>query len=89
MQLLPKRRPADFLFLFLFFLGLLRACELLDDEHLVQLLKAIKHLSMNVTLLDALQNANAIDILVRILLEHGSGPHSIVRDVLVNSASLA
>ncbi|KDN41719.1 hypothetical protein RSAG8_07250, partial [Rhizoctonia solani AG-8 WAC10335] len=55
---------------------LLRACELLGPEHLVVILKAVKHLSMNPTLLDALQNANAIEILVRILDEHGTGPHS-------------
>jgi hypothetical protein len=44
----------------------------------VQLLKAIKHLSMNPTLLDVLQNANAIDILVRVLDEQTSGSHSTV-----------
>ncbi|KAF8505364.1 hypothetical protein BU17DRAFT_101047 [Hysterangium stoloniferum] len=55
---------------------LLRACELLEPEHLVILLKAIKHLSMNATLLEVLQNANALEILVRILDEQGSGPHS-------------
>ncbi|KAJ1303227.1 hypothetical protein OPQ81_011425 [Rhizoctonia solani] len=55
---------------------LLRACELLGPEHLVVILKAVKHLSMNPTLLDALQNANAIEILVRILDEHSTGPHS-------------
>jgi hypothetical protein len=60
-------------------LGLLRACELLEPEHLVVILKAVKHLSMNPTLLDALQNANAIEILVRILDEHSTGPHSAVR----------
>lgn len=55
---------------------LLRACELLEPDHLVVILKAVKHLSMNPTLLDALQNANAIEILVRILDEHSAGPHS-------------
>ncbi|QRW20101.1 STE/STE11 kinase [Rhizoctonia solani] len=55
---------------------LLRACELLEPEHLAVILKAVKHLSMNPTLLDALQNANAIEILVRILDEHSTGPHS-------------
>ncbi|KAH7337093.1 hypothetical protein B0J17DRAFT_718990 [Rhizoctonia solani] len=55
---------------------LLRACELLGPDHLVVILKAVKHLSMNPTLLDALQNANAIEILVRILDEHSTGPHS-------------
>ncbi|KAF8333555.1 uncharacterized protein EI90DRAFT_3145216 [Cantharellus anzutake] len=46
---------------------LLRACELLDPEYIVTMLKAIKHLSMNSTLLDVLQNSNAIEILVQIL----------------------
>ncbi|KAG5646503.1 hypothetical protein DXG03_003268 [Asterophora parasitica] len=55
---------------------LLRACELLEPECLVQLLKAVKHLSMNATLLDVLQNANSIEILIRILDEQSSGPHS-------------
>ncbi|THH07587.1 hypothetical protein EW146_g9269 [Bondarzewia mesenterica] len=55
---------------------LLRACELLEPECLVQMLKAIKHLSMNATLLEVLQNANAIEILTRILDEQSSGPHS-------------
>lgn len=55
---------------------LLRACELLEPECLVLMLKAVKHLSMNSTLLDVLQNANAIEILVRILDEQSSGPHS-------------
>ncbi|KDQ62037.1 hypothetical protein JAAARDRAFT_189411 [Jaapia argillacea MUCL 33604] len=54
----------------------LRACELLQDEYLAQMLKAVKHLSMNATLLDVLQNANAIEILCRILDEQDSGPHS-------------
>ncbi|KAI0292680.1 hypothetical protein B0F90DRAFT_1920254 [Multifurca ochricompacta] len=55
---------------------LLRACELLEPEYLVHMLKAIKHLSMNATLLEVLQNANAIEILTRILDEQSSGPHS-------------
>lgn len=42
------------------------------------MLKAVKHLSMNSTLLDVLQNANAIEILVRILDEQSTGPHSAV-----------
>ncbi|KZT28795.1 hypothetical protein NEOLEDRAFT_1129017 [Neolentinus lepideus HHB14362 ss-1] len=54
----------------------LRACELLDGDYLVQMLKAVKHLSMNATLLDVLQNANAIEILCRILDEQSSGPRS-------------
>ncbi|KAF7318499.1 Protein kinase domain-containing protein [Mycena chlorophos] len=43
--------------------GLLRSCELLEPDCLVQMLKAVKHLSMNATLLEGLQNANAIEIL--------------------------
>jgi hypothetical protein len=59
--------------------GLLRACELLEPECLVQMLKALKHLSMNATLLEVLQNANAIEILTRILEDQSSGLHSTVR----------
>ncbi|KAG5719270.1 Cytokinesis protein sepH [Termitomyces sp. T112] len=55
---------------------LLRACELLEPECLVLMLKAVKHLSMNAPLLEVLQNANAIEILIRILDEQSSGPHS-------------
>ncbi|KAI0035206.1 hypothetical protein K488DRAFT_76773 [Vararia minispora EC-137] len=55
---------------------LLRACELLEPEYLVHMLKAVKHLSMNAMLLEVLQNANAIEILARILDEQSSGPHS-------------
>ncbi|GJE91912.1 Pkinase domain-containing protein [Phanerochaete sordida] len=55
---------------------LLRACELLEPEYLVNMLKAVKHLSMSATLLEVLQNANAIDILVKILDEQSSGPYS-------------
>jgi hypothetical protein len=61
------------------FAGLLRSCELLEPECLVQMLKAVKHLSMNATLLEVLQNANAIEILIRILDEQSSGAHSTVR----------
>jgi hypothetical protein len=43
------------------------------------MVKAIKHLSMNATLLEVLQNANAIEILTRILGEQSSGLHSTVR----------
>ncbi|KAJ4496933.1 hypothetical protein C8R41DRAFT_824034 [Lentinula lateritia] len=55
---------------------LLRACELLEPECLVLMIKAVKHLSMNISLLDVLQNANAIEILVRILEEQTSGPYN-------------
>ena len=58
--------------------GLLRACELLEPQYLVNMLKAVKHLSMNATLLEVLQNANAIEILVKILEEQSSGPYSTV-----------
>ncbi|KAH9922944.1 uncharacterized protein B0H18DRAFT_1085777 [Fomitopsis serialis] len=54
---------------------LLRACELLQPEYLVQMLKAVKHLSMNANLLEVLQNANAMEILVKILDERSSGPY--------------
>jgi hypothetical protein len=42
------------------------------------MLKAVKHLSMNATLLEVLQNANVLEILIRILDEQSSGPHSTV-----------
>lgn len=59
--------------------GLLRACELLEPQYLVHMLKAVKHLSMNATLLEVLQNANAIEILVKILDEQdNTGPYSTV-----------
>ena len=45
------------------------------------MLKAVKHLSMNSNLLDVLQNANAIEILVRILDEQSSGPYGAVREI--------
>jgi uncharacterized hydantoinase/oxoprolinase family protein len=47
------------------------------------MLKAVKHLSMNATLLDVLQNANALEILIRLLDELSAGPHCAVRDFLV------
>lgn len=59
----------------------MRACELLEPDYLVHMLKAVKHLSMNASMLEVLQNANAIEILVRILDEHSTGPHSTVRYV--------
>lgn len=66
-----------------FYPGLLRACELLEPECLVQMLKAVKHLSMNATLLEVLQNANALEILIRILEEQSTGPHSTVSSVFL------
>jgi hypothetical protein len=47
-------------------------------EYLVQMLKAVKHLSMNPNLLEVLQNANAIEILIKLLDEEMTGPHSTV-----------
>ena len=46
------------------------------------MLKAVKHLSMNATLLEVLQNANALEILIRILDEQSSGPHSTVKKLV-------
>ena len=43
------------------------------------MLKAVKHLSMNANLLEVLQNANAIEILVKILDEQSLGPYGTVR----------
>jgi hypothetical protein len=58
----------------------MRACEMLEPDCLVLMLKAVKHLSMNPTLLDVLQNANAIEILTKILDEQqATGSHSTVR----------
>ena len=48
----------------------------------MQMLKAVKHLSMNATLLEVLQNANALEILIRILEEQSAGPHSTVSATL-------
>lgn len=59
-------------------IGLLRACELVEPECLVQMVKAVKHLSMNATLLEVLQNANALEVLIRILEGQSSGPHAAV-----------
>lgn len=50
------------------------------------MLKAVKHLSMNSTLLEVLQNANAIEILIRILDEQSTGPHSTVRHLIFSLA---
>ncbi|KZO92675.1 Pkinase-domain-containing protein [Calocera viscosa TUFC12733] len=49
---------------------LLRAAEQLDSSHVATVVKAIKHLSMSPTLLDVLQNANAIEVLINILDDH-------------------
>ncbi|KAH9950642.1 kinase-like protein [Amylocystis lapponica] len=54
---------------------LLRACELLEPQYLVLMLKAVKHLSMNANLLEVLQNANTIEILVKILDDQSTGPY--------------
>jgi hypothetical protein len=62
------------------FTGLLRGCELLEPEYLVMLLKAIRNLSMIPSLLDGLQNANIIEVLVTILSKQTSGPYSTVSE---------
>ncbi|KZT60691.1 Pkinase-domain-containing protein [Calocera cornea HHB12733] len=46
---------------------LLRAAEQLDSGHVATVVKAVKHLSMSPTLLDVLQNANTIEVLINIL----------------------
>jgi hypothetical protein len=56
----------------------MRACELLESDCLVQMLKAVKHLSMSANLLEVLQNANAIEILIKLLDEDRAGPHNTV-----------
>ena len=56
----------------------MRACELLEGDCLIQMLKAVKHLSMNPNLLEVLQNANAIEILIRLLDEDRATPHGTV-----------
>ena len=38
----------------------------------MNMLKAVKHLSMNANLLEVLQNANALEILIRLLDEQSS-----------------
>ncbi len=53
----------------------------------MQMLKAVKHLSMNATILEVLQNANAIEILVKILDEQSSGPFGTVWSSKMRSAS--
>ena len=55
---------------------------MLEPEYLVQMLKAVKHLSMNANILEVLQNANAIEILVKILDEQSSGPLGTVSGTL-------
>jgi len=76
----------------LLFAGIMRACELLGAikenqeepdglahmECLVQLLKAVKHLSMSATLHEVLQNANSLEILISVLEQQSSGPNSTV-----------
>ena len=42
----------------------------------MNMLKAVKHLSMNATLLEVLQNANVLEILIRLLDEQSSGSYS-------------
>jgi hypothetical protein len=52
------------------------------------MLKAVKHLSMNATILEVLQNANAIEILTKLLDEQSSGPYSTVMFCQVPLAAL-
>jgi len=54
----------------------------MEPEHLVQMLKAVKHLSMNANLLEVLQNANAIEILIKLLDKAKAGFHSTVHPLL-------
>lgn len=54
----------------------------MEPEHLVQMLKAVKHLSMNANLLEVLQNANAIEILIKLLDKAKTGFHSTVHPLL-------
>lgn len=59
--------------------GLVKAIGMLDPELLAPLLKTIKNLSMLPSALEVLQNANAIDSLVRILAEPFEGKLAAVR----------
>jgi hypothetical protein len=52
---------------------LVKAVHLLDDDLLIALLKTVKNISMSPKALDVLQNANAIEVLVRCLLDHLHG----------------
>lgn len=52
------------------------ACGGLQPAHLITLLRSIKHLSTSTSILDVLQNVNAIEILAEILGAYKSGPHS-------------
>ncbi|SPO40049.1 related to MAPKK kinase [Pseudozyma flocculosa] len=54
---------------------LLQATQMLGPEPLIQMLKILKNLTMNPATLDEIQNANTIEILVRILAEHHGGAH--------------
>ncbi|EJU03326.1 Pkinase-domain-containing protein [Dacryopinax primogenitus] len=49
---------------------LLRAAEQVDATHVVTVVKSIRHLSMSPQLLDVLQNANTIEVLINILGGH-------------------
>ena len=41
------------------------------------MLKAVKHLTLNTNLLEVLQNANTLEILIKLLDEQGSGSYSV------------
>jgi hypothetical protein len=65
--------------------GLLRACSSLSSPWLATTVKAVKHLSTSPPLLDVLQNADAIAVLVKVLDENlaRSGTNVSRRDVRV------
>ncbi|PWN90460.1 hypothetical protein FA10DRAFT_241235, partial [Acaromyces ingoldii] len=54
---------------------MLHACQKLEPASLTLMLKVIKNLSMSPSILDELQNCNAIETLVRILSQHHDGPY--------------
>lgn len=54
--------------------GFLQACAQLDPESLTYMLKAIKGLTMSPSILDDIENCNAIEVLVRTLAQHHDGP---------------
>ena len=55
---------------------LVKVLDLLEEDTLASLLKTVKGLSMSPKALDVLQNANVIEVLVRILKDHLRGPMS-------------
>ena len=59
----------------LIFLGVLKELKRMSPVHQVTMLKFIKNLSMLSTTLDALQNSNAIDVLIELLKTSMNAPH--------------